>query len=96
MTTAIQDDRATGATAIQALAALDQRIEHRITERHRLVAAFDALAARIRTALADGRSPLAQIAELNELNHHIHQLEGELTEDLEGATKKISTLAGAI
>jgi len=93
MTTAIRDDRAAGATEVEALAAVEQRIEQLINERHRLAATFDALADRIRIALADGRSPLAQTGELTELDHRIQQLEGYLTEEMEKAAKKISTFS---
>lgn len=93
MTTEIRDDRAAGATEVDDLAAVEQRIEQRINERHRLATTFDALADRIRTALADGRSPLAQIGELDELNHRIQQLEGDLTEEMEKAAKKVFTFS---
>ena len=93
MTTEIQDERATDAMAIHSLAALQQRIEHRMQERHHLAEAFDALAGSIRTALADGRSPLAQIGELDQLNHRIQQLEGEIAVEMEKAAKKFFTLS---
>jgi hypothetical protein len=44
MTIEIRDDRAAGATEVYDLAALEQRIEHRINERHHLATVFDALA----------------------------------------------------
>lgn len=93
MIDSIQDDRTAEAATVHDLAALGQRIEHRINERHRLVAAFDSLADGIKTALADGRSPLSQIAELDRLNHRIHQLERDLTEEMENAAKKVFTFS---
>lgn len=88
MTSSIYDDCAAEAAAVHDLAHLEQRIEHRMQERHRLAEAFDALADIVRTALADGRSPLAQIGELDRLSHRIDQLEGDLTEEMEKAEKK--------
>lgn len=93
MTIEIRDDRAAGATEVYDLAALEQRIEHRINERHRLATVFDALADRVRTALAHGRSPLAQIGELDQLNHRIQQLEREIAAEMQKAAKKISAFS---
>ncbi|MDO9368220.1 MAG: hypothetical protein Q7T68_06595 [Sphingopyxis sp.] len=90
------DNRIARSETVHALAAIEQRIEHRTNAHNRLTEAFNALADSIRTALADGRSPLAQIGELDELTHQIHQLECILTEDLESATKQISALAGPV
>ena len=78
MTDSIQDECAAEPMAVHDLAALEQRIEHRMRERDQLAAAFDALADQVRSALADGRSPLAQIGELDQLNHRIECLEGDL------------------
>lgn len=83
-----QDDRIAKASTVHDLAALERLIEDRMEERHRLAAAFDALVDFIRTALADGRLPLAQIGELGELNHRIEYLEEELCSELEQAGKK--------
>ncbi|MBA4751527.1 MAG: hypothetical protein H2055_04790 [Sphingopyxis sp.] len=89
MTDSIHDDCAAEPMAVLELTALEQRIELRLQERHQLAEAFDALADRVSTALADGRSPLAQIGELDRLNHRIDQLEGEIAEEMEKAAKKI-------
>ncbi len=88
MIESIQDDRTTEAPTVRDLATLEHRIEHHMKERGSLAAAFDALAGRIRTALADGRLPLAQIAELDELNRRIEYLEEDLCSKLEQAGKK--------
>jgi len=88
-----RDNRIARSETVHALASIERRIEQLINERHRLATTFDALADRIRIALADGRSPLAQIGELAELDHRIQQLEGNLTEEMEKAAKKISTFS---
>lgn len=88
MTDSIHDDCAAEPMAVHELAALEQRIELRLQERHHLAAAFDALADQVRSALADGRSPLDQIGELDRMSHRIHQLERDLTEEMEKAAKK--------
>jgi len=88
MIDSIQDDRTAEASTVHDLAALEHLIEHHMEERDRLAAAFDALADRIRTALADGRLPLAQIGELDQLNHRIECLEENLCSKLEQARKK--------
>ncbi len=88
MTDSIHDDCAAEPVAVHDLAALEQRIEHRMQVRHQLAEAFDALADRVSTALADGRSPLAQIGQLDRLSHRIDQLEGQISEEMEKAAKK--------
>lgn len=88
MTSRIQDDCAAKPMAVHDLAALEQRIEHRLQERHQLAEAFDALADRVSTVLADGRSPLAQIGELDRLSYRIDQLEGEIAAEMERVAKK--------
>ncbi len=85
MTSSIYDDCATEAVAIHDLAGLEQRIEHRMQERYQLAAAFDALTDCVLTALADGRSPLAQISELDRINRRIEYIEKDLCSELEQA-----------
>ncbi|MDT7527270.1 hypothetical protein OVY29_01135 [Sphingopyxis sp. SE2] len=90
MTDSIHDDCAPEPMAVHDLAALEQRIQLRLQERHHLAAAFDALANRVRTALEGGRSPLTQIDELDQLNRRIHQLELDLAEEMVNTSENIT------
>lgn len=89
MTSSIREDRAMGATEVQDLTAIEQLIEQLVQERHRLAVDFDALVDRIRESLEAGRSPLAQIAELDQLNRRIQQADDDLTAEMMHAAKKI-------
>lgn len=89
MTGNIQDERASNSTALQDVTDIEQRIEQLMRERHRLAEAFDALADNISATLSAGRPPLAQIAELDQLNRRLRQLDDSLTEEMNDAAKKV-------
>jgi len=80
----------------QSLERAQVEVQAKLQARQRLVQAFEALATAAESELRKGGVPIASIAELEELQKKIHDLDQALTGILEQVAEKVSASSGPI